>query len=339
MKLKTKIVAHIEMMRPYTLFYSGMLGFASALFISEGSAPTWRLALAFLVPTLGWLAGLYAGDYYDRDLDAISKPHRPVPSGRVSPREAFGFMVGYITFGYALALILSPWALVVAVLTTVFGIAYSKTFKRHALLGNLDRGLLACFTVTFAAAATHSLKVGGLFLVLCGIFFFHDSSSNLIGAIRDLEGDREAGYGTVPVVYGIKRSIQISGFLSLSWMVFAVPMFFHYHDRWLAVGLFVASLVLTAVIYSVLFGYGENMTRKQALAAHKVMVIERLILAAAVAAIYGSALMVLLPLLFAATATQVAQIVLRNRYEFAPSDAYEEDPRGQKDHCGSGSAS
>ena len=332
MKLKTKLVAHIEMMRPYTLFYSGMLGFSSALFFSEDTAATWRLVLAFLVPTLGWLAGLYAGDYYDRDLDAISKPHRPVPSGRVGPREAFGFMVGYISLGYGLALVLSPWALLLAVLTTVFGIAYSKTFKRHAILGNLDRGLLACFTVAFAAAATHSLAVGGLFLVLCGIFFFHDSSTNLIGAIRDLDGDREAGYGTVPVVYGIKRSIQISGLLSLSWIVFAVPMFVHYYERWLAVGLFAASLVLTAVVYSVLFGYGEDLTRKQALAAHKVTVIERLILTAAVAAIYGPALMVLLLLLSVSVAAQVAQVVLRNRYEFS-SPYSSEDPCGQEEHC------
>ena len=329
-KLKTKLVAHIEMMRPYTLFYSGMLGFASALFISEGSAPTWRLVLAFLVPTLGWLAGLYAGDYYDRDLDAISKPHRPVPSGRVGPKEAFGFMVGYILLGYALALVLSPWALVVAVLTTVFGIAYSKTFKRHAILGNLDRGLLAFFTVTFAAAATRNLEFGGLFLVLCGIFFFHDSSTNLIGAIRDLEGDRDAGYGTVPVVYGIKRSVQISGLLSLSWIVFAVPLFVHYYESWLAIGLFATALVLTAVVYAVLFGYGDDLTRKQALAAHKVTVIERLIMTAAVAAIYGSTLMVLLLLLSVSVAAQVAQVVMRNRYEFASSDS-QEDPCGQEE--------
>ena len=330
-KLITKLVAHIEMMRPYTLFYSGMLGFASALFISEGTAAPWRLILAFLVPTLGWLAGLYAGDYFDRDLDAISKPQRPVPSGRVSPREAFGFMVGYISVGYVLALILSPWALLVAVLTTVFGIAYSKTFKRHAILGNLDRGLLACFTITFAAAATRSLEAGALVLVLFGVFFFHDSSSNLIGAIRDLEGDREAGYGTVPAVYGIKRSVQISGFLTLSWMVFATPLFLHYYEHWVAATLFATSLALTAVIYSILLGYGENLTRKQALGAHKVMVIERLILSGAVAAIFGPVLTVLVLTLGTIVLTLTAQMVLRNRYEFSSSPE-DNTNGGQKEH-------
>jgi hypothetical protein len=51
MKVRTKLLAHLEMMRPYTLFYSGTLGFASALFLSGDQIRPWRLALAFLVPT------------------------------------------------------------------------------------------------------------------------------------------------------------------------------------------------------------------------------------------------------------------------------------------------
>jgi 4-hydroxybenzoate polyprenyltransferase/geranylgeranylglycerol-phosphate geranylgeranyltransferase len=85
MKLRTKLLAHLEMMRPYTVFHSGMLGFAAALFLSEGTAPPWRVALSFLVPTLGWVAGLYGGDYFDRELDAIAKPHRPVRRSSASP--------------------------------------------------------------------------------------------------------------------------------------------------------------------------------------------------------------------------------------------------------------
>ena len=316
MKLFTKFLAHVEMMRPYTLFHSGMLAFAAALFLSEGEAEPWRLALAFLVPTLGWLAGLYAGDYYDRDLDALAKPHRPVPSGRVGAQEAFGFMVCYISVGYVLALVLSPLALFIAVLTTVFGIAYSKTFKRRAILGNLDRGLLACFTVLFASAAVGSLEVGWPLLLLLGIFFFHDGSSNLIGALRDLEGDRVAGCPTVPVVYGIPRSIRISGMLTLAWLALALPLFGYYQDREVSLALFAVALLMTGLAYFMLLAHQERLTREQALGAHKVVVIERLVLSAAVGALHGPVLLVLLLLVVAIAATQITQTLLRNRYEF-----------------------
>ena len=41
--------------------------------------------------------------------------------------------------------------------------------------------------------------------------------------IRGIESDREAGYRTVPAVYGVSRSILISGMLTFSWLVFALP--------------------------------------------------------------------------------------------------------------------
>lgn len=318
MKLRAKLLAHLETMRPYTVFHSGMLGFAAALFLSGGAAQPWRIVLAFLVPTLGWIAGLYGGDYFDRDLDAIAKPHRPIPSGKISARLAFSFMVGYIVVGYVLALTLSPLALLIAILTTVVGVAYSKVLKRHALIGNFDRGLLATFTVLFAGAGVRSLAVGWPLLVLCGMFFFHDSSSNLIGAIRDLEGDREAGYQTVPVVYGIPRSVLISGGLTLAWLALACPLFFFHRDQDIAIALFTVAALMTVIVHLVLLTRRKKLTRQQALGAHKVIVVERLVLSAAIATVYGP-ISVVLPLLAAVVvATQTAQVTLRNKYEFDP---------------------
>ena len=319
MKLRTRVLAHVEMMRPYTVFHSGMLGFAAALFLSEGTAEAWRIVLAFLVPTFGWIAGLYGGDYFDRDLDAVAKPHRPIPSGRVGANVAFSLMVAYICAGYALALLLSPLALFIAVLTTVVGVAYSKILKRHALLGNLDRGLLACFTVLFAGAAVHGLGAGWPLLALCVIFFFHDSSSNLIGTIRDLEGDREAGYRTVPVVYGVPRAALTSGLLALSWLALALLLFVYYRDHTIALALFSVAVAMTGLVHLMLLVYRRTLTRKQALDAHKVIVVERLVLSGAVAAIYGPALWVLPLLAVVVAATQLAQVLLRNRYEFDPT--------------------
>ncbi|MBX6765010.1 MAG: UbiA family prenyltransferase [Rubrobacteraceae bacterium] len=317
MNLRTKLLAHLEMMRPYTMFHAGMLGFASALFLSGGEASWWRVALCFIVPTLGWIAGLYAGDYYDRDLDAIAKPHRPVPSGRVSPREAFSFMVFYILLGYALALVLSPVSFAIAVVTTVSGIAYSKTFKKMAILGNFDRGLLAALTVLFSGAAVGALSgTGWGVAALLGLFFFHDSSSNLVGAIRDLEGDRRAGYRTVPVVYGVAGSVWISAALALVWLVIALLLFSYYHHSSVALGLFAVSFCIACAVFVLLLLNRHRLTRPQALAAHKAMVIERVILSGAIAAVHGPAPVVIGVLVFVIAATELSQIALRNRYEF-----------------------
>ena len=105
-KWTTNALAHLEMARPYTMFHSGLVAIAGVEVASGGHAAVWRTTLAALVTMCGWEAGLYASDYYDRDLDARSKPSRPVPSGRISAREAFLTMVGLIGAGYICALVL-----------------------------------------------------------------------------------------------------------------------------------------------------------------------------------------------------------------------------------------
>jgi hypothetical protein len=85
--------------------------------------------------------------------------------------------------------------------------------------------------------------------------------------------------------------------------------------------LFVVALLMTGLVYFILLAHSEGPTRRQALSAHKIMVIERLTLSAAVAAIYGPILVVMLLLAAVATATQTAQLLLRNRYEFGNEEA------------------
>src|SRR6266487_992200 len=87
-----QIFAHMETWRPYTLFYPGLVGLSGAGLASDHVSAL-RLLGSWLVPTLGWIAGLYGGDYFDRTLDAAAKPHRArqrdhVRSSRLRDRRA-----------------------------------------------------------------------------------------------------------------------------------------------------------------------------------------------------------------------------------------------------------
>ena len=59
-------------------------------------------ALAGASVLLYW-AGMAANDWADRRLDAVERPERPIPSGRVSPSAAFGLAAGLTAAGVALA--------------------------------------------------------------------------------------------------------------------------------------------------------------------------------------------------------------------------------------------
>ena len=312
--VRRKALAHLEMTRPYTMFHSGLLAVAGAELASGGHVEAWRTVLAALVTICGWEAGLYAGDYFDRHLDAVAKPSRPVPSGRVSPREALLTMVALILAGYVCALVLGPANLALAILTTILGIAYSKTFKNQAILGNFDRGVLGICAVLFGALAGGDIAAPSV-LLLAAIAFFHDSSTNLVGAIRDEEGDRAAGYETVPVVYGLALAVDIACALALAWVALGVALLAMARPSPLAPVLFAAALALDARIYVPLWTARATVSRRQALAAHKYLVAERLIVMSAFIAIYAPAAVALGLLAVTLAASLGSQALLRDRYE------------------------
>ncbi|MDD2754669.1 MAG: UbiA family prenyltransferase, partial [Methanothrix sp.] len=79
--------AYWEILRPFNC----MMAAAAAIIglaIARGLDPL-AAALIFLTVFLITGAGNAINDYYDRDIDAINRPGRPIPSGRMSARAAF----------------------------------------------------------------------------------------------------------------------------------------------------------------------------------------------------------------------------------------------------------
>lgn len=333
--LRVKAFAYLEMARPYTLFHAGTLCLAAGLVAAHGQLAAGRAALIWLTPTIGWLAGLATSDYHDRTLDGVEKPMRPIPSGRVGVREAFWLMIGLIAAGFGGALLLGWRTFALAWLVMLLGVAYARAFKAKGFLGHFDRGALAGLTVLFGSVAA----AGGVpprIWLLVALFFCHDSATNLLGAVRDMEGDRAAGYRTVPVRYGVAVSAAIAAALMAGWIVLGLA-FAIFIDRtplfWL---LFFAAGICDVVALVRVHAAGRDSMappqgeprsyrRVAGLDAHKVLVIERIILSVAFVATVWSPFKALILLAVLASATWWAQRRLRDRYEFAATPVEEAD--------------
>ena len=123
--LKQKIFAYLEMIRPYTVIWSGLVGLLGAC-ISYGNFPSIKIALlAFFIPMMGWTAALYLSDFLDRKLDLIQKPHRPIPSGRIKPYEALTIGAIFAITGFILSFLLTLNNVILVFV--VAGLVYSYT--------------------------------------------------------------------------------------------------------------------------------------------------------------------------------------------------------------------
>ncbi|GAA0537211.1 hypothetical protein GCM10011581_43940 [Saccharopolyspora subtropica] len=317
-RIGRSVLAHVQTWRPYTSCYPGLLGLAGAV-VAGGADRPGTLVAAALAPVLGWLSGHYLGDYFDRGLDAIGKPHRPIPSGRLSIAAAL--RGGLVCAALSAVLVLSAnWRIVPLFVAAMAGIVgYSTVFKRRGIAGNLARGGLTALALVIGAMVAAPWPPWRLLPVVVG-FLLHDTASNLVGTIRDVDGDRAGGYRSVPVRCGVRHAVRLALRLYAGGLLLVVL-----GAAW-AVADPAAQLALTAVAaacgacaFTPLLRAGDVVAARTALRAHELLVAERLVLAAAVVAGAAGgrfAVALVLPVLLFSLLTQA---LMRAHHEFPPA--------------------
>lgn len=317
--------AHWRTWRPYTLWYVGLVGLAGQSLVTRDHAAL-RIAAAWGVPTLVWVAAHYLGDYLDRELDAISKPQRPIPSGLIRPGTALACGIALSAGGCALALAVN-WRTATLLATGIGGaIAYNGFFKARGLWGNLVRGLLTGAAFVFGqmmASAGPQLRL----LPLALVFWAHDAGSNLVGALRDVDGDRAGGYVTFPVRYGVRIGARTAaGFYALAVAIAAAGAALVPRARTEYLLVLLAAAAVGFFAFRLVLSSGEQTTARTALRSHAVLVAERLVLADALL-VPGlglpAALLILAPML---AVTVVTQRTMRTRHEFPDQASRSQTP-------------
>ena len=317
--IKEKLFAHLEAWRLYTVIWCGLVSLAGSCIAFSSFPPLKISVLAFVIPMMGWTAGLYLSDFLDRKLDAIQKPHRPIPSGRIHPYAALGLGAIFACTGLIFSFYLSIYNLILVFVVAFLVLGYSKFSKSRGIIGNINRGLVTVAAYLYGVfSINQSLDYFPIYMwLLCFVFLLHDTNSNLVGAIRDMEGDKKGGYVTIPVKYGLKNSIFISLILTLFWYSILIGITYNYNFLKNEFYYFlILDILIIFILYAYLFRSIKNYSRRGALKFHEFFVIERIVLASAL--IFGIAdIRIALSIFIAAIViTVISQIALRKRYEF-----------------------
>ena len=195
--------------------------------------PMWAFAcgaVASGVPVQG-RAGLIAGgvllagplvcatsqavnDWFDRHVDAINEPQRPIPSGRIPGRWGLYLALLWTAVSAAVAWALGAWAFIAGLLGLALAWAYSAPplrLKRNGWWGNAACGLsyegLAWITGT-------TIMVGGApGLESATLALLYSAGAHGIMTLNDfksLEGDRRMGIRSLPVSLGPQRAAQLA---------------------------------------------------------------------------------------------------------------------------------
>jgi geranylgeranylglycerol-phosphate geranylgeranyltransferase len=158
----------------------------------------------------GWAltgASMAVNDFYDKEIDAVNEPGRPIPSGRVTPREAASLTAVLSLVGLSASYLISLQAFVVAGFSWVLMMMYSAWGKRTGFPGNLMVSTCIALPFIYGGVLTGNLAVSLYFSLMA---FLCNTGREVAKGIVDVEGDRTAEVKTVAVARGAGTASRVA---------------------------------------------------------------------------------------------------------------------------------
>jgi chlorophyll synthase len=169
-----------------------------------------------------------ANDWFDRHVDAINEPNRPIPSGRIPGRWGLWIAIIWTALSLAVAVALGRWVLAATVLGLVLAWAYSAPpfrLKLNGWWGNSAVGLCYEGLPWFTGAAALSATLPDLRITALAVLYSAGAFGIMVlNDFKAVEGDRAMGVRSLPVQLGVANAAVLACFVMALPQVVVVAM-------------------------------------------------------------------------------------------------------------------
>lgn len=215
--------AVLELLKPVTWF-PPMWAFACGA-VSSGVPLSGRwshVALGLVITgPLVCASSQAANDWYDRHVDAINEPHRPIPSGRMPGTWGFKVAVLWTALSLVAAIPLGSVGVLAVGIALAFAWAYSAPplrLKQNGWIGNAAVGLtyegLAWITgaIVLLGGAIPNTNI----LLLALLYSIGAHGIMTLNDFKAVEGDRQMGIKSLPAALGVQRAAWVACIVMLA---------------------------------------------------------------------------------------------------------------------------
>jgi chlorophyll synthase len=208
--------AVLELLKPVTWF-PPMWAFACGI-VSSGVSVTGHLLLVFagvvLAGPLVCATSQAVNDWFDRHVDAINEPNRPIPSGRIPGRWGLWIALAWTGLSVAVAAALGPWVLGAAIVGLALAWAYSAPpfrLKQNGWWGNT--AVAVCYEglpwITGAAVMIAGRMPDWHVFVLAALYSAGAHGIMTVNDFKSIDGDRRMGIRSIPAQLGAERAARL----------------------------------------------------------------------------------------------------------------------------------
>ena len=213
---RTALSASVELLKPITWFapmWAFMCGLVSAGAPFDGR---WLFVLGgvLLAGPLVCGASQAVNDWFDRHVDAVNQPERPIPSGRLPGRTGLFIAISATVASLIVAAALGATVFVVGVIALAMAWAYSAPpfrLKNNGWYGNAAVGL--CYEgipwITGAAVMTGGAPDWRIF-ALAALYSIGAHGIMTLNDFKSVEGDLRHGVASLPAQLGVARAARLA---------------------------------------------------------------------------------------------------------------------------------
>jgi geranylgeranylglycerol-phosphate geranylgeranyltransferase len=190
-----------------------MIGFAVIVGeIISSSVVTARAAFyGFMTGFLLLAASMILNDYFDREIDSINEPRRPLPSGLVKTPEAISFALILGSLGLLSAANTGVVTLLIAILSLIIMILYNARVKKTGLLGNAFVSYNVAIPFIYGGFAVASPTWS--LVIFAMLAFMSSVGREIVKGIVDVPGDTSRGVRSIAATKGKSKAAKYAAAL------------------------------------------------------------------------------------------------------------------------------
>ncbi len=247
--------AALELLKPITWF-PPMWAFSCGVISSgQGLAEYWPIALLgiILAGPMVCATSQAINDWFDRHVDAINEPQRPIPSGRLPGNWGLRLALLWTMLSVGVASLLGPWGFGAGLAGLVLAWAYSMPpirLKQNGWLGIAACGLAyeGLAWLTGYAVMTDGQAPTAPVVYLALLYSMGAAGIMALNDFKAIAGDQAHGIRSLPVLYGPKTAARLAIAIMLVPQLVVLALLMSWGYPMAAVGLTVLLLGQTALM-------------------------------------------------------------------------------------------
>jgi len=209
-----------------------------------GAAASGNFGWGDLLGSTFWLGVLLTGplvsgtcqmlnDYFDRDLDTLNEPTRPIPAGEITLKNATLLIIAWSALSVIVAFLIHPLVAGYVVLGIVNAHLYSANpikLKKRLWAGNIIVAFSYLVFPWIAGEIAFRGEITTPSLIVALLYAFASTGTMTINDFKSMQGDTRVGIRTLPVVYGEHKAAIIAAVMINIGQIFAAGYMFYLNE-------------------------------------------------------------------------------------------------------------